>query len=109
MIHCENNVAGNLENKESIKVLTDTAETISACGKDIQKAAENIMAVCRIPGTKGAAYGNQLLAKTNELKKMAELHNSAAKHLLSEANKLENGAPVDDITGQNAHLQYFSC
>ncbi len=83
MIHCENNVAGDLENKESIKVLTDTAETISACGKDIQKAAEDIMVVCRIPGTKGAAYGNKLLAKVDDLKKLAVLYSTASKKLIS--------------------------
>ncbi len=97
MIRCKNNVAEDLENKESIKVLTDTAETISACGKDIQKAAENIMAVCYIPGTKGAAYRDQLLAKVDDLKKMAVLYSTASKKLISAVCKITNGMPEDEV------------
>ncbi|MEE9605420.1 MAG: hypothetical protein V3V70_07595 [Candidatus Scalindua sp.] len=97
MIRCENNVAGNLENKESIKVLTDTAETISACGKDIQKAAENIMAVCHIPGTKGVAYGNQLLAKVDDLKKLATLYGLASQQLTGAARELANDVPKGEV------------
>ncbi len=93
MIRCENNVAEYLESKESIKVLTDTAETISACGKDIQKAAENITAVCHIPGTKGAAYGNQLLAKIDDLKKLATLYGLASQQLTGAARELASSVP----------------
>ncbi len=97
MSHCENNFGKNPGNKESIKVLTDTAETISACGKDIQEAAENIMAVCHIPGTKGAAYRNQLLAKVDDLKKMAVLYSTASKKLIRAVSKITNGMPEDEV------------
>ncbi len=97
MIHCENKIEKDPGNKESIQLLIDTAETISACGKDIQKAAENIMAVCHIPGTKGAAYGNQLLAKVDDLKKLAVLHSTASKKLISAVCKITNGMPEDEV------------
>jgi hypothetical protein len=97
MIHCENNFEKDPGNKEFIQLLIDTAETISACGKDIQKTAENIMAVCHIPGTKGAAYGNQLLAKVDDLKKLAVLHSTASKKLISAVCKITNGMPEDEV------------
>jgi hypothetical protein len=96
MIHCENNVAGDLENKVSIKVLTDTAETIFACGKNIQKVAENIMMSCGIPGTKGAAYKDQLLARVDDLKKLATLYGSASQRLIGTAGKLASGVPKEE-------------
>ncbi len=100
MIHCENNVAGDLENKESIKVLTDTAETISACGKNIQKTIESINQSCNTPGTKGATHKSQLQVKVEEMKKLAVLHSIASKKLISAASKITNGMPEDAFVGQ---------
>ncbi len=97
MTYYENNVAKKHLNKKSVQVLTNTADTISTCGKDIQKVAENIMISCHIPGTKGAAYRNQLLAKVDDLKKLATLYNSASQQLIGAAGKLASGGPEEEV------------
>lgn len=99
MDYYENNVVQDHGNKKSIEVLADTANTISTCGKDIQKVAENIMISCHIPGTKGAAYRNQLLAKVDDLKKLATLYNLASQRLIGAAGKLASGVPEDEVWG----------
>ncbi|MEE9605128.1 MAG: hypothetical protein V3V70_06100 [Candidatus Scalindua sp.] len=93
----EDNATKDHQRKKILLLLTDKAKAFAANSVKIQLHTERIKQSCHKPGTAGEAHKNRLLAKTNELKKLAELHNSAAKHLLSEANKLENGAPVDDI------------
>ncbi len=97
MAYYRNSIAKDYDNKKSIQVLTDTAETISACGKNIQKVAENIMMSCRIPGTKGAAYKTQLLAKVDDLKKLATLYGSASQLLVGTAGKLASGVPEEEV------------
>ncbi len=97
MAYYENNVEKDHGNKKSIQVLAETAENISTCGKDIQRVAENIMISCHIPDTKGAAYRNQLLAKVDDLKKLATLYNSASQQLMGAAGKLASGVPEDEV------------
>ena len=97
MAYYENNIAKDHGNKKSIQVLANTAETISTCGKDIQTVADNIMISCHIPGTKGAAYRNQLLTKVDDLKKLATLYNSASQQLIGAAGKLASGVPEDEV------------
>jgi hypothetical protein len=97
MAYYRKNIAKDHGNKKSIQVLTDTAETISTCGKNIQKVAENIMMSCSIPGTKGAAYKDQLLAKVDDLKKLATLYGSASQRLIGTAGKLASGVPEEEV------------
>ncbi len=99
MAYYRKNVAKDHGNQKSIsiQVLTDTAETISACGKNIQKVAENIMMSCSIPGTKGAAYKDQLLARVDDLKKLATLYYSASQRLIGTAGKLASGVPEEEV------------
>ncbi len=97
MAYYENSITKDHGNKKSIQVLASTAKTISTCGKDIQTVADNIMISCDIPGTKGVAYRNQLLAKVDDLKKLAILYNSASQQLIGAAGKLASGVPEDEV------------
>ena len=91
----------NIEEKhdsgKSIQTLMEAAQTISAGGKEIMKSSETIMMSCFTPGTVGEAHKRQLLDKVEELKKLAELHNSVAKRLESAAGKLASGIPEDKV------------
>ena len=93
----ENKVTKDRNSKKILLLLNDKAKALTTDAVKIQIHIERIRQACRRPGTVGEAYRNLLLAKTNDLKKLANLHNSAAKHLLSVADKLVNGAPVDRI------------
>jgi hypothetical protein len=97
MAYYRNNIVKGYDNKKSIRVLTDTAETISACGKNIQKVAENIMMSCHLPGTKGEAYKDQLLARVDDLRKLVTLYDSASQRLVGTAGKLASGVPEEEV------------
>lgn len=82
-------------NEEYIQVLTEASEAIASCGEDVQIAAENIMLSCYTPGTKGEANKDMLLAKADDMKKLAVLYKSASKRLLNAAGSIEDGKLKD--------------
>ncbi len=53
--------------------------------------------VSEVTDIKGAAYRNQLLAKVDDLKKLAILYNSASQQLIGTAGKLASGVPEDEV------------
>ena len=55
------------------------------------------MKSCFTPGTVGEAHKSQLLDKVEELKKLAELHNSVDNRLESAAGKLASGITVEKV------------
>lgn len=87
----EDRVTKELDNNEFIQVLTETSETIAACGEDIQKSTENILMSFNIPGTKGEAHKDMLLDKVDDMKKLSVLYESAVKRLKRAARDLEEG------------------
>ena len=93
----EENVTKDHQRKNILLLFTNQAKTLAGNVVKIQLHTERIKQSCRKPGTAGEVHKSLLFAKANELKKLAELHNTAAKHLLRMADKLANGAPVDDI------------
>ena len=93
----DNKFTKDHHSKKILLLLNDKVKALTADAVKIQLHTERIEQSCRRPGTIGEAHRNLLLAKINDLKKLANLHNSAAKHLLSVADKLVNGAPVDRI------------
>jgi len=94
----KNNIAKDSRNKESIRILTETAETISAYGKEIRETAESIMISCQImPGTKGEAHKDLLLYKADNMEKLAKLYNSASGRYMNAVEKLADGAPEDKV------------
>jgi hypothetical protein len=95
----ENN-EGKHDSSKSIQVLMAAAQSISAGGKEILKSSETIMMSCFTPGTVGEAHKCQLLSKAEELKKLAELHNSVANRLESAAGKLASGIPEKKVMSE---------
>lgn len=97
-------------NKESIRILTETAETISAYGKEIQETAENIMMSCQImPGTKGEAHKDLLLHKADNMVKLAGLYNSASKRYMNAVEKLADGVPEEKVLSEVfAYTTFFN-
>ncbi len=93
----EKNAAGKHDSSKSIQALIEAAQTISAGGKELLKSSETILKSCFTPGTVGEAHKRQLLDKVEELKKLAELHNSAANRLENAAMKLVSGVPEDNV------------
>ena len=85
------------DSSKSIQALMAAAQYISAGGKQILKSSETIMKSCLKPGTIGEAHKSQLLDKVEEMKKLAELHNSVANRLESAARKLASGIPEEKV------------
>jgi hypothetical protein len=94
------NSEGSLDSDKTVQSLMEAAETISAGGKDILKSSETIMKSCLTPGTVGEAHKSQLLDKVEELKKLAELHNSVSNRLESAARKLASGIPEEEVMSE---------
>ena len=94
------NSEGNNDSGNSIQALMEAAQAISAGGKKILKSSETIRMSCFIPGTVGEAHKSQLLVKVEELKKLAELHNSVANRLESAARKLASGIPEEEVMSE---------
>ncbi len=85
---------------KSVQALMEAAQTIFAVGNGIQKSSETIMMSCFTPGTVGEAHKSQLLGKVEELKKLAELHNSIANRLVNSARKLASGIPEEKVMSE---------
>ncbi len=81
-----------------IQELKDTGKIVAIRGKSTQKAAETIKNSLSMPGTKGEAHKDMLLAKIDNLERLTVLHTSISSRLLSAAEKLANGTPEDEIT-----------
>lgn len=96
MTYGDNTTKGN-GNTESVRLLTKEARTLIEYADKIQFSAERIMLSCSIPGTNGEAYRDLLLAETNNLKKLADLHRLASQHLLGAAGKLINGSCEEEV------------
>lgn len=94
------NSEGSHDRDKSIQVFIEAAEIISAGGKEILKSSETIMKSCLTPGTVGEAHKSQLLDKVEELKKLAELHNSVSNRLESAARKLASGIPEEEVMSE---------
>ena len=96
--------------KESILILTETANEISKCGKDIQETAENIMMSCQImPGTKGEEHKDLLLSKAESMERLAGLYNSTSRKYMDAAEKIANGAPENKVlSGIFAYTTFFN-
>ncbi len=82
----DNKFAKDRNRKKILLLLTDKARALASNAVKIQLHTERIEQSCHRPGTAGEAHKDLLLAKTNDLKKLAELHSSAAKHLLRVAD-----------------------
>lgn len=110
MLFKNNNIVKDSRNKESIRILTETAETISNYGKEIQETAENIMISCQImPGTKGEAHKDLLLYKADNMVKLAGLYNSASKRYMNAVEKLADGVPEEKVlTEVFAYTTFFN-
>lgn len=94
----KNNIVKSNISNGPIQILTETAETIADCGREIQENAENIMLSCQImPGTKGEAHKDLLLSKAEGMEKLAVLYNSASRRYMKAAEELADGAPEDKI------------
>lgn len=94
----KNNIVKSNISNGPIQILTETAETIADCGREIQENAENIMLSCQImPGTKGEAHKDLLLSKAEGMEKLAALYNSASRRYMKAAEELADGAPEDKI------------
>ena len=94
----KNKIAKECGVEKSVKELTEAAETIAACSKEIQEAAEAIMLSCQImPGSKGEAHKDLLLVKVDDMEKLALLYNKASERLITAAEKLAQGAPEDEV------------
>ncbi len=91
----------------SVQTLMEAAEIVSAGGKDILKSSETIMKSCLTPGTVGEAHKSQLLDKVEELKKLAELHNSVSNRLQSAARKLASGVPEEEVMSEMLSYNTF--
>ena len=91
----------------SVQTLMEAAEIVSAGGKDILKSSETIMKSCLTPGTVGEAHKSQLLDKVEELKKLAELHNSVSNRLQSAAWKLASGVPEEEVMSEMLSYNTF--
>ncbi|MFQ5965120.1 MAG: hypothetical protein ACE5KZ_12660 [Candidatus Scalinduaceae bacterium] len=97
----EDNKLTKDHNRDNILLLlTDQATALAANAVKIQLHTERIKQSCCKPGTVGEAYKKLLLAETKDLEGVVAQHKSAAKHLLSVADKLTNGAPVDEIVDE---------
>ncbi|MEE9604657.1 MAG: hypothetical protein V3V70_03720 [Candidatus Scalindua sp.] len=96
----DNEFTKDRNRKKVLLLLTDKARALASNAVKIQLHTERIEQSCHRPGTAGEAHKDLLLDKTNDLKKLAELHSSAARHLLRVADKLANGAPVDKIVAE---------
>jgi hypothetical protein len=94
------NTEGKHDSSKSIQVLMEAAQSISEGGKQILKSSETIMMSCFMPGTVGEAHKSQLLDKVEELKKLAELHNSVANRLESAAGRLASGVPEEKVMSE---------
>ena len=94
------NTGGKHDSGNYIQALMEVAQIISAGGKDILKSSETIMKSCLTPGTVGEAHKSLLLGKVEELKKLAELHNSVANRLENAARKLASGIPEKKVMSE---------
>jgi hypothetical protein len=75
-----------------IPTLADAAKTFISCAENIRETTESIICSCvDITGTKRVDYESIPHIKTNELKILATLYNSAAKRLKVAARKLLEG------------------
>lgn len=91
------NIAKDNENKDSIQVLTEAAETIAACSREIKEGAETIALSCQIPGSKGEVYRDILIDKAKDLRRVSTLYDSASSRLITAVKKLEGGAPEAEV------------
>lgn len=103
------NSEGSHDSDKSIQAFVEAAEAIYAGGKEILKSTETIMRSCLTPGTVGYAHKSQLLDKVEELKKLAELHNSVSNRLESAARKLASGIPEEEVMSEMlAYSTFFA-
>jgi hypothetical protein len=91
------NIGNDQRSGNSIQVLMEAAQTITACRKNIQEAAETIVASCYTQGTKGEDHRSMLLDKADGMESLAELYRSVAKRFESAAMKLVSGVPEDKV------------
>src|SRR3989304_1104447 len=94
------NSGGKHDSGNSIQGLMEAAQIISAGGKDILKSSETIVKSCHTLVTVGEAQKSLLLGKVEELKKLAELHNSVANRLENAAGKLASGIPEEKVISE---------
>lgn len=93
----EKKIAGKHESGNFIQTLMEAAQTMTACRKNIQEAAETIVTSCYTQGTKGEDHRSLLLYKADGMKSLAELYRSVAKRYENAAMKLVSGVPEDKV------------
>ncbi len=88
---CGNATKGH-DNQKLTPTLAASAKTFISCAENIRETTETIICSCvDITGTKRVDYESIPHIKTNELKILATLYNSAAKRLKVAARKLLEG------------------
>ncbi len=96
------------ESKYFIRFLMDTAETVTAFGKQIPGRSEKIKVFSRTPGTKGEANKDLLQSKADDMINLFELHVAMANKLKGAARELASGTPADKIMPDlNAYIAFF--
>ena len=91
------NIGNDQRSGNSIQVLMEAAQTMTACRKNIQEAAETIVASCYTQGTRGETHKSLLLDKADGMRNLAELYGAVAKRFESAAMKLLSGIPEDKV------------
>jgi hypothetical protein len=92
----EENATKGHDNQKLTPTLADAAKIFISCAENIRETTETIIRSCDdITDTKRVDYECTPRIKTNELKILATLYNSAAKRLKVAARKLLEGDPRD--------------
>lgn len=93
--------------ESSVQELKDAGRIVATRSKSTQKATETIVKSLTIPGTKGEAHKDMLLAKIDNLERLTTLYNSISRRLLSAADKLANGIPEDEVAADMVMYNKF--
>ncbi len=103
----DDNIARNKLNKEFMHMLTNAAKTFSEHAGNFQTYAERIRKSCGMTRTIGATHKNLLIHKANNIKRLADLNQSAARYCLRAAHKHANGTPKDEILEEMRNYNIF--
>ncbi len=102
-------ISKGYESKDFIKFLMDTAEAITAFGKQIPRRSEKIKVFSHTPGTKGESNKNLLQSKTDNMVNLFDLHVTMANKLKDAARELASGTPADKVIPDlNTYIVFFN-
>ncbi len=94
------NIGRKHDSENSIRMLMDTARSMTICENEVNRATEKTIKSCNTQGTRGAVHKFLLLTKIEGLRRLAVLYSSVSKNYENAAVKIAGGAPEDKVMAE---------